>query len=143
MKISNDENGQDTYVQLTVDISRDRREISDYLYGVNVANWCQGYYFDLCAPKLKEANVSVVRLGATNMERYNYTNNRMYNALSRENQYVSMSWESFVKWCRDDVNAEPFLLVSVYGYVAGDGNAIDGEDFYRIQTTDEVKSWIS
>ncbi|WP_347273534.1 glycan-binding surface protein [Candidatus Kuenenia sp.] len=138
----NNEKGLDTYVQLTVDISRDRQQISDYIYGVNVANWCQGYYFDLCAPKLKEANVSVVRLGATNMERYNYSLNRMYNVFSFENQYLSMSWESFVKWCRDDVDAEPFLLVPVFGYVAGDGNTIDDEDFYRIQTTDDVKSWI-
>lgn len=139
----NNENGPDTYVQLTVDISRDKKEISDYIYGVNVANWCQGYYFDVCAQKLKEANVSVIRLGATNMERYNYTNNRMYNAISRENQYVSMSWKSFVEWCLNDVNAEPFLMVPVYGYVASDGNTIDDEDFYRIQTTDDVKSWIS
>ncbi|MBM4053308.1 MAG: hypothetical protein FJ264_01260 [Planctomycetes bacterium] len=142
-KARNDENSTDANVRLTVDISRDRKQISDYIYGVNAANWCQGYYFDLCAPKLKEANVSVVRLGATNMERYNYTNNRMYNAISRENQYTPMSWESFVAWCHDEINAEPFLMVPVFGYVAGNGNTIGDEDFYRIQTTDDVKSWVS
>ena len=75
----------------------------------------------MCA-KLKDAKVTVVRLGAANMERYNYTNNRMYNVSTQENQYVPMSWRSFVNWCREDVKAEPFLMVPVYGHVAGEGS---------------------
>jgi hypothetical protein len=79
----------------------------------------------MCAQKLKDAKVTVIRLGATNMERYNYTNNRMYNVATGENQYVPMSWGSFVNWCREDIEVVPFLLVPVYGHVAGEGSAIE------------------
>ena len=128
---------------LTVDVSRDRKQISKYLYGVNIANWCAGYYLDLCAPKLRNARVSVVRLGATNMERYNYKSNRIFNAIARENQYIPMSWESFVTWCRKVVKAEPFLQVSVYGHVAGSSNTIDDPDYDHIQSIDEVERWVA
>lgn len=128
---------------LTVDVSRDRKPISKYLYGVNIANWCAGYYLDLCAPKLRNAKVSVVCLCATNMERYNYKRNRIFNAVARENQYIPMSWESFVKWCGKDVKAEPFLQVSVYVHVAGSGNTIDDPDYDHIQSIDEVERWVA
>lgn len=83
-------------VQLTIDVSRDKRRISKYIYGVNIANWCPTYYLDLCEPKLKKAGVAVVRLGATNMERYNYKTNRMFNAMSRENEYVPIRTTFFL-----------------------------------------------
>lgn len=130
-------------VQLTIDVSRDKKKISKYIYGVNIANWCPTYYLDLCTPKLKKANVSVVRLGATNMERYNYKMNRMFNAISRENEYVPMSWKSFVRWCKNKIKAEPFLQVSVYGHVADSGNTLEDSDYDDKQSLDEVKSWIS
>lgn len=132
-----------TTVQLTVDVSRDKKQISKYLYGVNIANWCDGYYLDLCAPKLRNAGVSVVRLGATNMERYNYMNNRIFNVITRENQYIPISWESFTTWCRNIVKAEPYLQISVYGHVAGNGDAIDEPDYDHIQSIDEVERWVA
>ena len=128
--------------KLTIDVSSDRKQISKYIYGVNIANWCQWYYLNTCAQKLKDAKVTVIRLGATNMERYNYTNNRMYNVATGENQYVPMSWGSFVNWCREDVEAVPFLMVPVYGHVAGEGSTIEDTDFDHTQTTDEVTEWI-
>jgi len=128
---------------LVIDVSRDRMPISKYLYGVNIANWCPWYYLNLCAPKLRDAEVSVVRLGATNMERYNYKNNRVFNVIARENQYVPMSWGSFVKWCRKAVKAEPFLQVPVYGHVAGAGDTIDDPDYDHMQSIDEVERWVS
>ena len=128
--------------KLTIDVSSDRKQISKYIYGVNIANWCQWYYLNTCAQKLKDAKVTVIRLGATNMERYNYTNNRMYNVATGENQYVPMSWGSFVNWCREDVEAVPFLMVPVYGHVAGEGSTIEDTDFDLTQTTDEVTEWI-
>ena len=36
-----------------------------------------------------------------------------------------MSWGSFVNWCREDVKAEPFLMVPVYGHVAGEVSTIE------------------
>lgn len=128
---------------LVIDILRDRRPISKYLYGVNIANWCPWYYLNLCAPKLRDAKVSVVRLGATNMERYNYKNNRIFNVIARENQYVPMSWESFVRWCRRAVKAEPLLQVPGYGHVAGEGETIKDPDYDHVQTADEVERWIA
>ena len=99
------------------------RPINKNIYGVNIANWCQAYYLDLCTPMLVSAKVSVVRYGATNIERYNWRNNRMYNVISLTNQYVPMSWESFVRWVREDVGAEPFLQASVFSHVASDYGA--------------------
>lgn len=84
-----------------------------------------------------------MRLGATNMERYNYMNNRIFNVITRKNQYVPMTWESFITWCRKDVKAEPFLQVSVYGHVAGSGDTIDVPDYDHIQSIDEVERWIA
>lgn len=130
-------------VQLTIDVSRDKKKISKYLYGINIANWCPTYYLDLCAPRLRSAKVTVVRLGATNMERYNFKNNRMFNVIKRRNEYVAMSWESFVEWCKRDIKAEPFLQVSVYGHVAGSGDTIDDPDYDHIQSIDEVERWIA
>ncbi len=128
---------------LVIDVTRDRKSISKYLYGVNIANWCPWYYLNLCAPKLKDAKISVVRLGATNMERYNYKNNRIFNVIARENQYIPMSWQSFVRWCRQNVKAEPLLQVSGYGHVAGNGKTINDPDYDHVQTADEVEHWIA
>lgn len=128
---------------LVIDVTRDRKPISKYLYGVNIANWCPWYYLNLCAPKLKDAKISVVRLGATNMERYNYKNNRIFNVIARENQYIPMSWQSFVRWCRQNVKAEPLLQVSGYGHVAGNGKTINDPDYDHVQTADEVEHWIA
>jgi hypothetical protein len=94
------------------------RAINKNIYGVNIANWCQAYYLELCTPMLVSAKVSVVRYGATNIERYNWRNNRMYNVISLTNQYVPTSWESFVAWVREDVGAEPFQQASVLSHVA-------------------------
>ncbi len=135
---------QDTHdnVHLTIDVSRDKKKISKYLYGINIANWCPWYYLNLCAPKLKDANISVVRLGATNMERYNFKNNRMFNVITQKNEYVPMSWKSFVKWCRDDVKADPFLQIPVYGHVAGEGVTTNDLNYDHKQSEKEVENWI-
>ncbi len=128
-------------VVLTVDLTRDRRPISPYLYGVNIANWSAGYYLERVTQQLKEADVTVVRLGATNMERYNFKTNRMYNVISRQNDYVPLSWESFVEWARNSLGAEPFLQASVYGNVAGPGAGITAPDYSLGQSSSEVTQW--
>ncbi|NUO07979.1 MAG: hypothetical protein HUU08_04745 [Candidatus Brocadia sp.] len=128
--------------QLTIDVSRNKKKINKYLYGINVANWCPWYYLNLCTPKLTDAHVSVIRLGATNMERYNFGNNRMFNVITQKNEYAPMSWKSFVEWCRDDAKAEPFLQASVYGHVAGEGVATDDPDYDHKQSEEEVEKWI-
>lgn len=129
-------------IKLTIDVSKDNKIISNYLYGVNIANWCRSYYLNICAPRLKEAKVSVVRMGGTNMERYNYKNNRMFNVSTRINEYVPVNWESFVKWCRNDLEAEPFLQIPVYGHVAGEGDGINDPDYDYVQSVEEVKEWV-
>lgn len=127
---------------LTVDLSRGRRPISPYIYGVNIPNWCPTYYLDLCAPRLREARVSVVRLGAINMERYNWRTNRMFNVATQLNEYVPLSWESFIPWCRLTIGAEPFLQVPVYGHVAGEADEpADPAYDYRLTEAD-VAQWI-
>ena len=114
------------------------RAINKNIYGVNIANWCQAYYLQLCTPMLVSAKVSVVRYGATNIERYNWRNNRMYNVISLANQYVPLSWESFVEWVRKDVGAEPFLQASVFSHVASDYGAAD---YNTNQTLNDVFEW--
>jgi hypothetical protein len=126
---------------LTIDPAVQYAPISPYLYGVNIANWCAWYYINQLAPLLKDAGVTVVRLGATNMERYNYQNNRMFNAVARMNQYVPMSWRSFIEWTRNDLEAEPFLQASAYGHVAGEGTTVGQDDYDRVQTSAEVQAW--
>ena len=115
------------------------KAINSDIYGVNIANWCADYYLRLCQPMLTNARVSVVRYGATNIERYNWRNNRMYNVISLTNQYVPMSWESFIEWCRD-MNAKPFLQVSVFGHVASDETNLT---YNHEQTLQEVTDWVS
>jgi len=117
-----------------------RRAINPRIYGVNIANWCQAYYLDLCAPLLVSAKVAVVRYGATNIERYNWRNNRMYNVISLTNQFVPLSWESFVNWVRADLGAEPFLQASVFGHVASDYGAAD---YNTNQTPADVAAWVA
>jgi hypothetical protein len=130
-------------VALSVDVGTDRKLISKYLYGLNIANWAAGYYLDLCAPMVKDAGFSVIRYGATNIERYNYLNNRLYNVISRLNQYVPMSWESFVDWCLDDLQADPLVQVSVFSHVAGDGWGLGDPTYDHVQTMAEVSNWIA
>ncbi|HBA85679.1 MAG TPA: hypothetical protein DCZ95_16480 [Verrucomicrobia bacterium] len=116
------------------------RPINPRIYGMNIANWCQYYYYKLCEPWLTNARVSVVRYGATNIERYNYKNNRMYNVISKTNQFVPMSWSSFVDWVREDLHAEPFLQASVFGHVAADDGAAD----YNVeQTPADIADWVT
>ena len=132
---------QSTPFVLTIDPATEYGRISPYLYGVNIPNWCAWYYLNRVAPLLREAGVSVVRMGATNFERYNYENNRMFNAVARANEYVPLSWPSFISWARDEVGAEPFLQASVYGHVAGDGAGIGESDYDRVQTPGQIQSW--
>lgn len=125
---------------LSVDGDASRaRPINPHLYGVNIANWCQHYYLKLCEPMLTNAGVTIVRYGATNIERYNWRNNRMYNVISKENQFVPTSWESFVEWVRDDLGADVFLQVPVFGHVAADYGA---DDYNTNQTLQDVREWI-
>ncbi len=126
----------------SIDVSADNKAISAYLYGINIANWCQWYYLNLCVPMLTNAKVSVVRYGATNIERYNYANNKMFNVHTRENQYVPMSWESFVDWCIDDVHCDPFVQISGYGHVAGSGTNVNDSNYNYNQTLADIGSWI-
>ncbi len=126
---------------LTVDASPSlRKAINPRIYGINIANWCQGYYLKLCTPALTNARVSVVRFGATNIERYNWKNNRMYNVISKTNQYVPTSWRSFVNWVRTEVKAEPFLQASVFGHVANDDGAAS---YDYVQTAADITNWVA
>ena len=134
--------GESVEATLTVDAAQNNKKINDYIFGINIANWCQWYYLNLIAEKLKDLGVTLVRFGATNIERYNYDNNRMYNVISRENQYVPMSWESFVDWCIDDLEADPFVQVSVYGHVAGEGDAMGDDGYDHPQSLAEVSNWV-
>ncbi|NCC52037.1 MAG: hypothetical protein EOM20_12585, partial [Spartobacteria bacterium] len=125
---------------LVVDAQPDcRQPINDQIYGVNIANWCQHYYLKLCEPHLTNAGVTVVRYGATNIERYNWRNNRMYNVISKTNQFVPTSWEAFIDWVRDDMRAEPFLQASVFGHVASDYGA---SDYNTNQTLQDITEWV-
>ncbi len=124
-----------------VDVARERVPISPFLYGVNVASWAPTHYLDRVAPLLREAGVTVVRLGATNFERYDPVTNRLFNVIARENQAVPLSWESFVAWVRNDLGAEPFLQASVFGQVAGEGAAEGDPGYSRTQTLAEVTAW--
>jgi len=128
---------------LNVDLAMNRKSISKYIYGLNIANWSAGYYLDLCAPKVKDAGFTVMRYGATNIERYNYENNRLYNVISRLNQYVPTSWESFTDWCIDEVEAEPLIQISVFGHVAGEGWGLGDPTYDHVQTSAEVFDWIA
>ncbi|OGV44507.1 MAG: hypothetical protein A2X46_01600 [Lentisphaerae bacterium GWF2_57_35] len=126
---------------LTIDAQSNAwKTINPRIYGVNIANWCQHYYLKLCEPWLTNAGVTVVRYGATNLERYNYLNNRMYNVISKTNQYVPTSWESFVEWVQDDLQAEPFLQASVFGHVASD---VGDADYNHEQSFEEVTDWVA
>ncbi|WP_186441172.1 glycoside hydrolase family 44 protein [Desulfamplus magnetovallimortis] len=132
----------DDLVTLVIDPSSERKSISPYIYGINIANWAPSYYMYMVEDHLREAQVEVVRLGATNMERYNFINNRMYNVISKQNQYVPMSWESFVDWVVNDLDAEPFLQVSVYGNVASDTDGRGKSGYSHEQSSGEVSSWV-
>ncbi|OGV47461.1 MAG: hypothetical protein A2X46_14155 [Lentisphaerae bacterium GWF2_57_35] len=116
-----------------------RKTINPRIYGVNIANWCQAYYLKICTPLLTNARVSVVRYGATNIERYNWRNNRMYNVISKENQYVPTSWRSFIKWTRDEVKAEPFLQTAVFGHVASD---VSSNYYSYDQSSQDIIDWV-
>ncbi|MBF0203064.1 MAG: hypothetical protein HQK67_01860 [Desulfamplus sp.] len=135
-------------VILTIEPALDRKPISPYLYGVNIANWGSWYYIHMLEQRLRDARVEVVRLGATNMERYNFKNNRIYNVISKKNEYISLSWESFVDWTRNSLNAEPFVQISVFGNVASDSDGIEnssytnGEYYSHFQSQEEVMEWI-
>jgi hypothetical protein len=126
-----------------VDVDADNKAISPYIFGLNIANWAAGYYMKLCEEKVKDAGFTVIRYGATNIERYNYDNNRLYNVISRVNQYVPMSWESFVDWCLDDLEAEPLIQVSVFGHVAGEGAGLGDPAYDHQQSLAEVSNWIA
>ncbi len=139
---SDDSMAADGYV-LTVDITQERQVISPDLYGVNVANWCPWYYLKNLSDKIVDANVEVVRLGATNMERYNFETNRMYNVISMQNETVPVSWQSFVSWTKNDLGAKPMLQASVFGNVAGDGERLGDPGYSKIQTEDEIKAWVT
>lgn len=120
------------------------KAVNKHIYGVNIANWCQHYYLKLCTPMLTNAGVTVVRFGATNIERYNWKNNRMYNVISMTNQYVPTSWESFVDWVRGDLHADPFLQVAVFGHVAADDGIANYAQNYSIdQTPQDVTDWVA
>ncbi len=114
------------------------KTINPRIYGINIANWAADHYLRLCQPLLTNARVSVVRYGATNIERYNWKYNRMYNVISKENQYVPLSWSSFIEWCRE-INAEPFLQASVFGHVASDVNS---NDYNEEQSPANVAEWV-
>jgi len=126
-----------------IDVDDGNRAISDYIYGLNIANWAAGYYLDLCTPKVIDAGFTVVRYGATNIERYNYENNRLYNVISKLNQYVPVSWESFVDWCIDDLDAEPLVQISAFGHVASDGYGLGDPNYDHVQSFQEVSDWIA
>jgi hypothetical protein len=127
-------------VTLTVDAGPARRQpINEHIYGMNIANWCQHYYLELCEPHLTNAGVTVMRYGATNIERYNWRNNRMYNVISKTNQFVPTSWEAFVDWVRNDLNAEPFLQASVFSHVAADYGS---PNYNTNQTVNDVMEWV-
>jgi len=134
---------------LTIEPAFDRKPISPYIYGINIANWCSWYYMHTLEQRLIDAKVEVVRLGATNMERYNFKNNRMYNVISKKNEYLSLSWESFVDWTRNSLNAEPFLQASVFGNVASDsdlnsdGENIQSESYSHVQSEEELIEWVN
>lgn len=153
----------DAQIILTINPDLDRKDISPYLYGVNIANWCPWYYTHSVEQKLRDADVEVVRLGATNMERYNFKNNRMYNVITKQNEYLSLSWESFVEWTRSHLNAEPFLQMSVFGNVASDYDSsstsehvvnsysdaaninfsnMQTDSYSHLQSIDEVMEWV-
>ena len=128
-------------VQLNIDAADEhQRPINKRIYGVNIANWAADHYLTLCAPRLKEAKTTVVRYGATNIERYNWRNNRLYNVISLENQYVPMSWRTFVEWCHEDMDAEPFLQVAAFGRVASD---VDSGNYNSNQPIDDVAAWVA
>ncbi len=131
-------------VLLSVDAGTNHwKTISRRIYGINIANWCQHYYLKLCTPMLTNAHVAVVRYGATNIERYNWRNNRMYNVISMTNQYVPTSWESFVDWVRNDLGADPFLQVSVFSHVAADDGVTDYAHNYSVdQSPTDVTAWV-
>jgi hypothetical protein len=116
-----------------------RKPINPRIYGINIANWCQAYYLKLCTPMLTNARISVVRYGATNIERYNWRNNRMYNVISKENQYVPTSWRSFIEWVKNDVKAEPFLQTAVFGHVASD---VSSNYYSYDQTSQDIIDWV-
>ena len=130
-------------VTLTIDPSSNRQAISPYIYGINIANWAPWYYMHMLEDRLWEAHVEVVRLGATNMERYNFRNNRMYNVISRQNDYVPLSWESFVDWVVNTLDAEPFLQVSVFGNVASDAAGPEEPDYSYNQSFEDVSEWVA
>ncbi|MFH0879672.1 MAG: glycan-binding surface protein, partial [Lentisphaerota bacterium] len=117
-----------------------RKKINPRIYGVNIANWCQAYYLKLCTPMLTNARVSIVRYGATNIERYNWRNNRMYNVISEENQYVPTSWRAFMDWAKNDVKAEPFFQTAVFGQVASDA---DSNYYSYAQTSQDIIDWVN
>lgn len=131
----------DTFV-LTVDVKRERRPISPYLYGVNAANWCPWYYLKALSDKIVDADVEVVRWGATNMERYNPITNRMYNVISMQNEIVPVSWQTFVHWTNEILKAKPMLQASVFGNVAGDGEGLGDPGYSRLQSVEEVMEWV-
>ncbi len=127
--------------RLTVDAApAQRKAINKRIYGVNIANWCAPYYLKQCTPALTNAGVTVVRYGATNIERYNWRNNRMYNVISKTNQYVPTSWRYFIEWARNDVRAEPFLQASVFGHVANDEGAAS---YDYVQTVADLTNWVA
>jgi len=126
---------------LTIDAHSDQRvPINKHIYGVNIANWCADYYLKLCEPQLTNAGVSVVRYGATNIERYNWRNNRMYNVISQTNQFVPMSWNSFIPWVRDDLNADVFLQVPAFGHVASDYGS---PNYNSNQVRSDITDWVA
>lgn len=127
---------------LSVDLASVPKPISPYLYCVNIANWSQTYYLDLVTPRLQDARVTAVRLGATNMERYNFQTNRMYNVITKQNQYVPLSWRSFLDWSKEKLKADAFLQIPVYGHVAGDGNNLSDINYNHEQSLDEVAEWV-
>ncbi|MBF0229231.1 MAG: hypothetical protein HQK63_06515 [Desulfamplus sp.] len=144
--------GSTQSITLTIDPASERKPISPYLYGINIANWCPSYYTHSVEQRLRDAKVEVVRLGATNMERYNFKNNMMYNVITKQNEYLSLSWESFVEWTLNDLNAEPFLQASIFGNVASDSEVnqdsaatdgiTDGDSYSHHQTSEEVMEWV-
>ncbi|HBA85682.1 MAG TPA: hypothetical protein DCZ95_16495 [Verrucomicrobia bacterium] len=127
--------------QLTVDAGTNEwKKINRHIYGINIANWCQSYYLKLCQPMLTNAGITLVRYGATNIERYNWRNNRMYNVISRTNQYVPTSWEAFVQWVREDLHAEPYLQAAVFAHVASDEGS---ENYNTNQTLQDITDWVN
>jgi len=132
--------GAGSATTLSIDGSEARsQQVNPHIYGINIANWCQHYYLKLCEPMLTNAGVTIVRFGATNIERYNWRNNRMYNVISKENQFVPTSWDAFVEWVRGDLGADVFLQVPVFGHVATDYGSVG---YSMTQTLDEVTAWV-